>query len=82
MMETIKTTIYSFHGLAAFRIQRQVIIKLTLLALQKYCSHKSDFFLSTLAFELEYSAVFVKTRSLILADQGFAIMICCQRTYF
>ena len=31
------------------------------------------FFLSTLAFELEYGAVFLKTRSLILADQGFAI---------
>ena len=73
MMETIKTTIYSFHGLAAFHIQKQVIIKLTLLALQNTVLISQLLFLSTLAFELEYAAVFLKTRSLILADQGFVI---------
>ena len=73
MMETIKTTIYLFHGLAAFHIQRQVIIKLTLLALQNTVLISQILFLSTLAFELEYAAVFVKTRNLILAGKGFVI---------
>ena len=59
-METIKTTIYSFHGLAAVHVQRQVIIKLTLLALQTTVLKSQIFFLSTLAFELEYGAVFFK----------------------
>ena len=64
MMETIKTTIYLFHGLAAFHIERQVIIKLTLLALQNTVLISQILFLS---------AVFLKTRSLIPAGKGFVI---------
>ena len=81
MLETINTTIYLFHGLAAFHIQRQVIIKLTLLALQNTVLISQILFLSTFAFELEYAAVFLKPGVSFLLAKGLLYMICCQRTY-
>ena len=57
-------------------------MKLTLLALQNTVLISQIFFLSTLAFELEYTAVFLKSRSLILADQGFAIHDLLQKNIF